>query len=245
MGDNSALVTSFIAHLAVGCSKSFCLTKAFSALPAFNLVSFFVLTLYVAADIILGAFASYAPKIYEHYASTFKSLYNHHPGLQHNFRNSVFPAITFNLGPDTVTLDHEDVGNLPFGMCALTSAGPYDPKKGGHLILFQFRVVIEFPPGATIILPSATIRHANTAIQPGESRMSIAQYAAGGLFRWNAYGFQSARSLLSKPGGKAEKSRINGAGEVRWQQGLGMFSKFEQLSHDRQSVFAQDQSVVA
>lgn len=189
------------------------------------------------SDVILGAFASYAPKIYEHYVSTFKALYNHQPGLQHNFRNSIFPAITFNMGPDTITLDHEDPGNLPFGMCALTSLGPYDPKTGGHLILFQFRVVIQFPPGATILLPSATIRHANTAINPGESCMSTAQYAAGGLFRWKAYGFQSARSLLSKTGGQAEKSRIDGPGEVRWQRGLGLFSKFDQLSHDRKSVF--------
>lgn len=176
--------------------------------------------------------------MYEHYAQTFKSLYNHHPGLQHNFSNSIFPAATFNLGPDTVALGHLDSGNLPFGMCALTSLGPYDPKKGGHLVLFNLKIVVEFPPGSTILIPSATVEHGNTAIQDGESRMSLAQYASGGLFRWVAYGFQSALALLSQPGGQERKAEIDGVPGDRWRSGLSFFSKPDNLVVDRKHIFA-------
>lgn len=176
--------------------------------------------------------------MFEHYVRTFKSLFNHHPGLRHNFSNSIFPAATFNLGPDTVALGHQDYGNLAFGMCALSSLGPYNPKKGGHLVLFNLKIVIEFPPGSTILIPSATVEHGNTAIQHGESRMSLAQYAAGGLFRWVAYGFQSALSLLSQSGGQARKSEIDGAPGSRWKWGLNFFSKSDELADDRERLFA-------
>jgi hypothetical protein len=57
---------------------------------------------------------------------------------------------------------------------------------GGHLVLWDFGLVIEFPP-----IPSAFLRHSNTSVCEGESQYSIIQYAAGGLFCWMYHGFKT------------------------------------------------------
>ena len=77
------------------------------------------------------------------------------------------------------------------------SGSDYDPVKGRHLIIFPLKLIIEFLPGSTISLPSATMPHGNTPIATGEVHTSITQYCAGGLLRWVAYGFQSVKSLSS------------------------------------------------
>ncbi|KAF5380091.1 hypothetical protein D9615_006268 [Tricholomella constricta] len=177
-----------------------------------------------------SAFAYYAPKIYRDYASNLEALYVHDPQLQINFPHSIFPAITINFGPETVTLDHTDPANVAYGMCLLTSGGNYDPTKGGHLILFDLGLVIEFPPGATIMLPSSILRHGNCPIQGGERRISISQYCAGGLFRWVKYGFQTSDSLEARKGGKDLKRKLEGDDEGRTKEALNLFSKVSELS---------------
>ncbi|KAJ7936223.1 hypothetical protein B0H13DRAFT_1571678, partial [Mycena leptocephala] len=59
-------------------------------------------------------------------------------------------AVTFNLGPDTVTVEHRDSHNLAHGVCPITSAGNYNHKTGGHIYIRQLKVVIEFPSGSTM-----------------------------------------------------------------------------------------------
>jgi hypothetical protein len=103
-------------------------------------------------------------------------------GYDRPFPRSIFPACTFNLGPATFTFPHRDVRNLSFGICAITSLGQFNPKTGGHLVLFDLKVVLEFPPGATVLIPSAIVEHGNTAIALGERRYSFVQFAAGSLF---------------------------------------------------------------
>ena len=66
--------------------------------------------------------------------------------------------------------------------------------------------------------------HGNTPIGEGETRLSIAQYAAGGLLRWVAYGFQSVKSLLKLKAGKQLKRTIDKEPGERWREGLAMFS---------------------
>ena len=61
------------------------------------------------------------------------------------------------------------------------------------------------------------------------SARSIAQYAAGGLFRWVAYGFKSAKSLLKTKPSKLLKKRIDKDPGKRWREGLAMFSKLDEL----------------
>ena len=186
---------------------------------------------------LLGAFAAFVPKMYKFYAATLGKLFDHFPTLLHNFRNSIFPAISFNLGPATAALDHLDHGNFSSGVCALTALGNYNPKTSGHFILFPFRLVTEFPPASTIIIPSGCLNHGNTPIQDGETRMSIAQYAAGGLFRYVAYGFATAKSLLSTAAGRAKKAEIDMKAGERWRMGLDLFSKYNELAADVANVY--------
>ncbi|KAJ7624191.1 hypothetical protein B0H17DRAFT_1151319 [Mycena rosella] len=52
-----------------------------------------------------------------------------------------------------------------WGWCSITALGDFDPNKGGHLILWDLRLAIRFPPGSTILIPSALLHHSNVAIQ--------------------------------------------------------------------------------
>jgi len=184
-----------------------------------------------------GAFAAFSPKLYYYVAQTLKALFDKYPHLTHNFSNSIFPAASFNCGPRTVSLEHTDHSNLSHGLCALTALGDYDHTLGGHLILFGLKLAVQFPVGSTILIPSGCMGHGNTPISEGEVRLSIAQYAAGGLFRWVAYGFQSAKSLLKTAAGRQLKNMIDkGAGE-RWREGLAMFSSMGGLQGDAEVAF--------
>ena len=101
--------------------------------------------------------------------------------------------------------------------------GDYDPRIGGHLVLWDLRLMIEFPPGAVILLPSAILRHSNTAVRYGEMRMSFTQFSPGGLWQWTECGFQTQAEFLRRGGQFA----VNG--ETRWTQGLARFSTLRQL----------------
>ncbi|KAJ7869744.1 hypothetical protein B0H14DRAFT_2571680 [Mycena olivaceomarginata] len=113
-----------------------------------------------------------------------------------NFPGSIFVAYTFNFGPCAVCASHIDFANLAWGWCAITALGDFDPDRGGHLILWDLRLVIRFPPGSTILIPSALIRHSNVPIQDYEYRGSFVQYTAGGLFRWVRNGFRTAEAWV-------------------------------------------------
>jgi hypothetical protein len=65
----------------------------------------------------------------------------------------------------------------------------------------------------------------------------MTQYAAGALFRWAAYGYQSAKSLLSKSGGAEAKQQFDGEPGAQWQWALNLFSKHAELEADRAAVF--------
>ena len=164
-------------------------------------------------------------------------LFTHHDGLEHNFRNSAFPAISFNCGPRTMALQHTDYGNLSHGICALTALGSFNHRLGGHLILFDLKIVLQFPSGSTVLIPSGCLSHGNTPIQENETRMSIAQYASGGLFRWVAYGFRAAKTLIQTETGRDIKKAIDMKAGERWRIGLDMFSKHSELAADIRAAF--------
>jgi hypothetical protein len=132
--------------------------------------------------------------------STLGQLHQVRPDLRCHYSNSAFPAATFNFGPQTVLRNHRDTGNAPGTWCSITALGNYDSTKGGHLILFDLGLVIEFPPGSTILIPLGSLHHGNTPVQEGEDRYSLVQYCPGGLLRHVAYGFrlESNLSILEK-----------------------------------------------
>jgi len=100
---------------------------------------------------------------------------------------------------------HKDHANLPYDWCAITALGSFDCTKGGHLIFWELGLVIQFPPGSTIFIPSASVTHSNTPIASGEKHFSMTQYTAGSIFRWVDHGFKSDKDYyasLTKEGQK-------------------------------------------
>ncbi|KAJ6529579.1 hypothetical protein B0H10DRAFT_1670830, partial [Mycena sp. CBHHK59/15] len=84
---------------------------------------------------IVGGLARFLPKPYAYYHDTLSGVFENQPDLAHLFANSIFPATTWNLGPDVVTVEHEGGLNVWHGMCGVTSAGKYNHQRGGHIYL--------------------------------------------------------------------------------------------------------------
>jgi hypothetical protein len=118
-------------------------------------------------------------------------LLQNNPHLRRTFPRSPFAAVTVNLGPVSVSPPHTDAANKADGMCLIAALGAFDPDKGGHLVCWDYDLLIRFPPGCSVLIPSAVVTHSNTPIQAGEDRFSLIQYSAGALFRWVANGFRS------------------------------------------------------
>ncbi|KAJ6518037.1 hypothetical protein C8R47DRAFT_960144, partial [Mycena vitilis] len=177
-------------------------------------------------------FKSYAPTLHEHYRSTLAAVHDHLPRLPRNYDEftSVFAAGTFNFGPCTVTLPHLDFANLAWGWCAVTALGRFDPDKGGHLILWDLRLVIRFPPGTTIFIPSAILRHSNVSIQQGETRFSFTQFSAAGIFRYVYNGFRTEKEVKLSKMSKSERATRAEERRTRWFAGLKMYSKWDVAS---------------
>jgi hypothetical protein len=171
---------------------------------------------------------TWVPHLYNHYVGHLGPLFKMYPELKQNFLNSVFACATFNFGPETCCFEHVDFGNLPFGWCAITALGNFDPTFGGHLVLWDLSLVIEFPPGSTILIPSGAIWHSNTSIHQSETRYSFTQYTAGGLFRWVDHDYQTEKSY--KKGWKRDRKLAeNLVNQERWVRGVGMFSTLSEL----------------
>ncbi|KAF8957975.1 hypothetical protein BDZ97DRAFT_1634074, partial [Flammula alnicola] len=138
-------------------------------------------------------YKSWMPKLHSASETVIQKLMGWKNSIKRNFPGSVFAAMTFNFGPNVVCDAHRDHLNWLIGGCIITAGGFFDYTKGGHLVLVELKLILEFPPGATIILPSAMVTHANLPIQEGEYRISVTQYTAGGLFRFVDYGFRTAK----------------------------------------------------
>ncbi|KAE9391361.1 hypothetical protein BT96DRAFT_832184, partial [Gymnopus androsaceus JB14] len=104
------------------------------------------------------------------------------PDMHWNFAKSIFACCTFNFCPQTVTVKHLDHLNYLFGWCAITALGNFNHQKGGHFVLWDLGLVIELPPGWSILIPSAYLRHSNTIIGVNETRYLFTQYTAGDCF---------------------------------------------------------------
>lgn len=168
------------------------------------------------------------------------ALCDHHRNLQRPFPSySIYPGCAFNLGPKTVSLKHKDPGNIPRVPCAISALGPFDPDKGGHLVLDDLKVVIRFPPGSTILISSASLRHSNIPIQEGEKRYSITQFCPGGLYRWVRHKFRPACTLS-----KAERDELDGDATKRWMEGWSLLSTPETLKADREWLVAKERREV-
>lgn len=170
-----------------------------------------------------GALRLFAPRMHAFYESTLASLCSKHPHLRPNFESNVFAAATFNLGPRTATYRHRDHLNIPWGWCSIIALGDFDYTEGGHLVLWDLQMLIEFPPGATIQIPSAILAHSNTSISAGEPRYSMTQYTAGGIVRWMDCGCRSQKEM------EQAGESLPLSPEERWRRGVSMLSTCEEL----------------
>ncbi|PPQ85142.1 hypothetical protein CVT24_012150 [Panaeolus cyanescens] len=140
-------------------------------------------------------FATWAPKAYQYYDTKVRELSQAMPHLKWPFWNSVWLCVTFNFGPNVCCVPHRDFLNLPFGWCCIIALGVFDHTRGGHLVLHDLKLLIEFPPGSLILIPSALLTHANTPVGPTDRRISFTQFCSGGIFRFIENGFKSEADL--------------------------------------------------
>ena len=97
--------------------------------------------------------------------------------------------------------------------------GDYDPQLGKHLVLWDLQLMIEFPPGAVILLPSTILRHLNIAMC-----MSFTQFSPGGLWHWIECGYQTQEEFLH--GG----SQFAVDGTQHWTEGLATLTHLEEFA---------------
>jgi hypothetical protein len=173
------------------------------------------------------SFGLWAPKVCQYYKQHDDALHRQHRHLGRNFPKSVFSCTAFNFGPNAWTYKHRDVLNVPFGWCAVTAMGDFDPSASGHLVLWNLKIVVEFPHAATVLLPSATIAHSNVPVSAGEARGSYTQYTPGGLIRYVDNGFRTEGQLQEED--PAEFARLSGLKETRWSMGIGLLSTVDEL----------------
>lgn len=171
-----------------------------------------------------ASFKLFSPKIhgiYEHYLDM---LYAEYPEQKRPWKSSKMPACTFNLGPGTATYPHKDAANLAWGWCFVTALGHFDHVKGGHIVLWELGLVIEFPAGSTALIPSAVVTHSNAGVQEGEIRYSFTSYAAAGLFSWVYNGFRSDADISNDPA-VSQKEKEDRAEErrSRWKEALKLW----------------------
>ncbi|KAF9059936.1 hypothetical protein BDP27DRAFT_1233918, partial [Rhodocollybia butyracea] len=130
-----------------------------------------------------GAFQLWAPRVYAEYEHV-NGVLRQKMRIRPNFAGGIFLGAAFNFGSNVWTYKHRDQLNWAFGWCAITALGQFDARRSAQLILWELKLVIDFPHAATILLPSAVITHSNTVVHPDDRRNSFTQFSAGAIFRW-------------------------------------------------------------
>ncbi|KAJ7056329.1 hypothetical protein C8F01DRAFT_1062062 [Mycena amicta] len=172
-------------------------------------------------------FGLWMPMLFAAYSSAKQTFGKRMPALRWPFAGSAFAACTWNF-ITTVCAAHVDFVNLAWAWCAITALGRFNPDRGGHLIIWCLRLIIRFPPGSTIFIPSALLMHSNTPIQDGETRSSFVQYSAGGLFRWIDQDFMTQEEFLrTASDAELEAARVRAG--TRWAEGIGHFTVIDDL----------------
>ncbi|KAJ7873190.1 hypothetical protein B0H13DRAFT_2349172 [Mycena leptocephala] len=158
-------------------------------------------------------------------------------------RMANFASAAFALWAPVRTFKHRNVCNLPFGWCAVQAPGNFDATKGGHLILWDLKLVVEFPAGALILLPSATIAHSNVPVQDGDECISFTQFTVGGLFCYVDNNFQTQAEVAG--GDPVEYERLMQLKETRWEEGSSTSTPaFELKTWDRRRASIEASDVI-
>ncbi|KAF8989560.1 hypothetical protein BDZ89DRAFT_1197993 [Hymenopellis radicata] len=167
-----------------------------------------------------GILRIWVPKLYAYGKNVIKTV-SDKMGLRQNFDCSIFPCVVFNFGRNVWTWLHQDLMNLAWFWCIITALGDFDVEHGGHLIMWEAKLVVEFPHGASIAIPSATFTHSNIPVREGECRTS------GGLARWVDNGCRTEKEIKAEDKKAYEEMQKKKAG--RWAWGMGFWSKLSDI----------------
>ena len=143
------------------------------------------------------------------------------------FPDSPFCSFTMNMGPQTVCLGHRDLWNLAYGTCPIGALGPFNHRTGGHIILHEPKLIIEFCRGDIMFIPSAAVTHENVPIGDGETRYLFTMYTAGGLFRYAWCGMRTVKEIRVNDEELYERYIVEGPG--RWTHGWNKYSSIAEL----------------
>ncbi|KAG6905214.1 hypothetical protein DXG01_004142 [Tephrocybe rancida] len=155
----------------------------------------------------------FAPKMWDKYKYTATRMYSTHWNIPNNFHGTVYPAVRFNVRPQTSTVQpYMDRQRERRGPPAVTPIGNYNYKLSGHIVFYELKLIIEVPPGTTLFVPTRLLSYGTTNIQEGEERMTITQCFGPGL----------AETVFARFHGLPKS----------W-DGLSLFSKYFELDADR------------
>ena len=108
----------------------------------------------------------------------------------------------------------------------LGGRSPTNLNAGGHERAAA-ELVIEFPLGSLILIPSATLTHSNLPVGEGECRASFTQYCGGNLFRYIDNGFRTEKQFAKEdPLGYRQMCALKAS---RWQEGLDLLSNISEF----------------
>jgi hypothetical protein len=157
--------------------------------------------------------------VFKHYFEDMQAVYTQIseavcqdiPGYQPPIPNLPFTSYTLNVDYQCICEPHVDGSNLAFGLCLICPFGKFDHKKGGHLVLHDLKIILEFAPGSIAFIPSALITHENIGIKCRETRHAVTAYTPASIFRY------CLEDLQKSPEWSPEQKRQ--LGEMRWKYG--------------------------
>ncbi|KAK1226361.1 hypothetical protein PQX77_010668 [Marasmius sp. AFHP31] len=167
------------------------------------------------------------PDLHRVYRETVATMHKKLPHLPRNFSNNIFTAAAFNFGGHVRSIAHRDHMNWALGQCVITAMGRFDAARSAHLVLKEFKMVVNFPHASTAVIPSACATHFNTRIAPGDTRTSFTQYTAGAIFRWVENGCRTEAAV--KDTNKAEWLEIQEKKKTAVAERLRLYSNINDL----------------
>lgn len=202
--------------------------KSFQRMASYQSCKFILRTCYMfcTADSVLGAFQLWAPRVYAEYEHI-NGILSQKMRIRPNFAGSVFLGAAFNFGSNVWAFKHRDQLNWAFGWCAITALGQFNASRSAQLILWELKLVIDFPHAATILLPSAVITHSNTVVHPDDQRSSFTQFSAGPIFRWVENGCRTEDKFAEEDPEGYEVMMAAKAGAI--ERRMAMFSTVDEL----------------
>ncbi|KAF7345129.1 hypothetical protein MSAN_01888900 [Mycena sanguinolenta] len=183
---------------------------------------------------------AFAPMLHAFYCTSLQQLVEWDHAQEHakhilpNFPSHlfIFSTATFNFGPATATFPHLDFRNLAWGWCTITALGQLDPDRGGHLVLWDLKLIVRFPPGSTILIPSAILHHSNTSVQAHETQFSFTQFTPAALFHWVYSRFHMDKNVDPSPStGPKEHVQRRWDRVHRWEEGIKMYQRWDGPIH--------------